>query len=127
MRSREVLNTSQGFPKSNRLLKWRNFHFKGIIFRSSPLKVSFKKNLLDDSRLGIVVSKKISKSAVIRNKVKRILREAFRKSLIKNLKLDLVFIVTKPFNESDNYCDHLKRAFLQVEKEILWAQTKKEV
>lgn len=52
------------------------------------------KNNLDDNRFGIVVSKKISKKAVNRNKIKRRLKEIIRQINIKS-GFDIV-IVAKP-------------------------------
>ena len=119
---------SEKLPKSNRILKWKNFRLKGKVLKESALKVSYKNNCLSHSRLGIVVSKRISKSAVIRNKIKRILRESFRTSMIRNENLDIVLIVTRPFDKlNSSFCEQLKNAFLSVEKEILWGQTKREV
>ena len=127
MKSKVNSAFSEKLPKTNRLLKWKNFHFKGKIFKKSAIKVSYKNNCLGHPRLGIVVSKRISKSAVIRNKIKRILRESFRTSMIRNENLDIVLIVTRPFDKlNSSFCEQLKNAFLSVEKEILWGQTKRE-
>ena len=127
MRNRAISGLAETFPKSNRLLKWKNFHFNGEVCRKKVLKASYKNNLLGSSRLGIVVSKRISKSAVVRNKIKRILRESFRKSVLRDNKLDLVLIVTGPYDASSNsFYEQLKNTFLNIEKEILWAQTKRE-
>lgn len=82
--------------KINRIKKKKDFE---IIFKNSK---SFKtslfifrimKNSLGISRFGFVVSKKLSKSAVVRNKVRRRLSEAI-KAEINNIKpeTDLVII-----------------------------------
>lgn len=61
------------------------------------------KNNLDDNRFGVVVSKKISKKAVVRNKIKRRLREIIRQAHIKP-GLDII-IITKPEIIDKNYQD----------------------
>ena len=38
----------------------------------------YMKNQLDHNRLGIMVSKKVSKKAVVRNRIRRQIREAYR-------------------------------------------------
>ena len=45
---------------------------------SRYFKACNKENGLDHSRLGLAISKKISKSAVVRNMLKRHIRESFR-------------------------------------------------
>ena len=127
MKNKVISDTSEKLPKSHKLLKWKNFHFKGKVFKKSLLKVSFKNNLFSHPRLGIVVSKKVSKSAVVRNKIRRVLKESFRTSLLKSESLDVVLIVTRPFvKENESFYKQLRNTFLNIEKEILWAQTKKE-
>ena len=76
------------FPKSMRLLKRRLFlRMRGKSSRKSSelITVCYFPNQLDVSRLGITVTKKYG-SATVRNRFKRIVREAFRinrKHLIK--------------------------------------------
>ena len=54
------------------------------------------KNELEDSRFGFVVSIKVSKKAVVRNRVKRIMRHAIHENLEKiKSGLDIVFF-TRP-------------------------------
>lgn len=60
--------------------------FKSIFKNGKPcngnlLFLKFKKNNLQISRFGFIVSKKISKKATTRNKIKRRLREIVRKNL----------------------------------------------
>jgi len=70
------------FPKSARLLK--NGQFKSVLARNmrssdSLLIVFMAENNLGRPRLGLSVSKTLG-SAVIRNRLKRLIREAFRKN-----------------------------------------------
>lgn len=70
----------------------------------------FYPNHTDGSRLGIIVSKKISKKAVVRNKLRRQVRETFR------LKIDQIaagydfIIIPKPICTREPY-DVLLRSF----------------
>ncbi|WP_266168663.1 ribonuclease P protein component [Dyella subtropica] len=41
--------------------------------------VRYRKNGLDHARLGLAISKRVSKRAVERNRIKRLLRESFRR------------------------------------------------
>jgi ribonuclease P protein component len=72
---------SEAFDKSNRLLNSADF---GHVFSKGPRKhgkyflVIFCANKSADGRLGIAVSKKVSKKAVVRNRIKRQIRESFR-------------------------------------------------
>lgn len=78
---------------------------------SSPFFVMYiKKNDLGYSRLGVSVSKKVGKS-VVRNKIKRQIKEIIRKNYdFINSGLDIVFSV-KPAAVQLNYA--------QIEKEII--------
>ncbi|AFA50287.1 ribonuclease P protein component [Acetobacterium woodii] len=50
----------------------------GDVFGNRVLVFYFLKNEKKENRLGIIVSKKVSKKAVVRNKVKRRIKEAYR-------------------------------------------------
>jgi len=47
------------------------------------------------SRFGIAVTKRVAKLAVVRNRIKRAAREAFRKHPVKDAGLDLVLVVNR--------------------------------
>ncbi len=71
-------------PPKNRLKKKTDFERvfrKGKAVREDFLLLKFAKNNLETSRFGFVVGQKISKKAVLRNKVKRRLRETVKKKL----------------------------------------------
>ena len=101
-------------PKKNRLQKKKDFErvfAQGKGFRQDLLFLKAAKNDLKTLRFGIIVSKKVSKSAVRRNKVKRRLREIIRFQLQdypafgaeqENKGLDVV-IVALPGIEDKNY------------------------
>ena len=56
------------------------------------LKVFFVSNPAEGARLGIVVRKKTFPTSVERNRIKRIVREIFRKHTIRSKQLDLVVL-----------------------------------
>lgn len=103
-------------PKENRLKKKKDFEnvFKeGRGFRENFLFLKIKKNKLKISRFGFVVSKAVCKKAVLRNQLKRRLREALRPKL-KQIKpaIDGVFVVltltgAKDFQEINTVVDKL--------------------
>ena len=71
-------------PKENRLKKKKDFErvFKeGRGFQEDFFFLKIVKNNLKISRFGIIVSQKVAKKAVVRNKLKRRLREILRKNL----------------------------------------------
>ena len=90
--------------KKNRITKKKDFDsiFKtGKGFKQGLLYLKTKKNNLDSSRFGFIVSKKFSKKAVERNKIKRRLREIIRKELPKIKKPIDVIIIINPGLEND--------------------------
>ncbi len=96
--------------KENRLKNKKDFDKifkKGKGFKQDFLFIKIFKNDLDASRFGFIVSKKISKKAVARNKIKRKMRESVRLKIEKiSPGYDLVFlpdinIKEKKFKEID--------------------------
>ncbi len=71
------------FPRRLRLVRENDFKkvfSEGARARGTSLLVVVRENGLPDSRLGLSVGKSIWKSAVKRNRVRRVFREAFRLS-----------------------------------------------
>jgi ribonuclease P protein component len=93
--------------KVNRLVKKKDFDnvFKnGRKYSLSGAKIYLKinNNNLEQSRFGFIVSKKVSKKAVVRNKTKRRLREIIRTNLAEIKKgIDVVTIVLPGFEKND--------------------------
>lgn len=86
----------KSFPKSHRLLNSKDFaslrgrdvekiHYK-------TFKLIYRRVDTDSSRLGFAVSRKVGK-AVVRNHIKRLLREWFRQVEFKGSSYDLLIIV----------------------------------
>jgi ribonuclease P protein component len=74
--------SAKGFPRQLRLLSSSDFQqvFKHTECRSvdQRLTVLARQNKLQHARLGLAISKRIIKTAVGRNRVKRLVRESFR-------------------------------------------------
>lgn len=85
---------TQELPSSRRIINSKDFDavFKKNQYRVSTPEFLFlaRKNLLQQKRLGMVVSKRITPLAVKRNKMKRLIREVFRRTEIGYL--DIVVI-----------------------------------
>jgi len=100
--------------KKNCLKKKKDFQKvikKGEKIEKEFLVLKFYKNALEDiTRIGFIVSQRVSKKAVLRNKIKRRLREIVKDSL-SNLKpgYDIIFFTKKAIKEKD---------FLEIEKMV---------
>lgn len=92
-------------PKINRIKKKKDFEEifkKGASFKNSLLILRVLENNLDSSRFAFIVSLKVSKSAVKRNKVRRRLSEIIRANFleIKN-GIDVVLISIPGIEKKD--------------------------
>ena len=92
-------------PEINRLKNKKDFEkvFKeGEGFKEDFLILKLLSNNLKGSRFGIIVSKKISKKATLRNKIKRQVRELIRLRLPKIKKgKDLILIAIPGLEKED--------------------------
>ena len=90
----EVLTEKTTFPRHVRLLSSRDFQavFRDNTCRSSDRKWTLlvRHNDTGHARLGMAISKRIIKKAVVRNRMKRIVRESFRHHLQQLAGLDVV-------------------------------------
>ncbi len=71
-----------GLPREARIRRAGDFaamrHASGR-FGGRCFSVRFRENGLDHARLGLAISKRVSKRAVERNRIKRLVRESFRR------------------------------------------------
>jgi len=120
-------------PKKHRLKSWRNFktvYEKGRFYRGGNLnlKALFDQALITDraitsnnhdlpaSCLGISISKKVSKKAVVRNRIKRLIKASFRELLpLINPGWKLIIIVRSSAIECqyEHFLRELKKLFIQ--------------
>lgn len=123
------------FEKHFRLLKAHDFSelkVDSLSFKKPSLIIYYKKNLFNQTRIGLSVPKKIGK-AHDRNRLKRLIRESFRNSEYKFLGTDVLFVVSwnrsiinenQEFKEQmllkniDEFFVHLKRLVEQHLKSI---------
>jgi ribonuclease P protein component len=104
-----VVTESEQFQKQRRLLtpsEFSNVFKKSQRAVDSHFLVLARENDLDRSRLGLVVSKQKLRKAVSRNRIKRIIRESFRKNNGILSGLDLVVLPQKQSGD--------------VKRELLW-------
>lgn len=92
-------------PSKNRLTKKKDFERilgKGKGVQTDFLFMKWVFNDLKSSRFGFIVSKKVSKKAPVRNKIKRKLREIIKSRLLKiKKKVDCIFIVRSGLERKD--------------------------
>jgi len=93
-------------PFQYRLKKDRDFKLvfkKGKTLGNKFLFLNLRRNNSEFNKFGFVVGLKISKKAVIRNKIKRQLREIIKKNLIKIKSSFDIVIVARPKITEKNY------------------------
>ena len=69
-------------PRTNRTTSradWKRIHRRGTVVQSRDLVLKHMPNKLDRSRFGFVIGTKVSKRAVVRNRIKRQLRHYIQK------------------------------------------------
>ncbi|MCK4454326.1 ribonuclease P protein component [Candidatus Parcubacteria bacterium] len=94
--------------KENRLKNKKDFDIvfrEGKGYKGDFLFLKVKNNNLGFSRFGIVVGKKVSNKAVIRNKIKRRLREILRKKTDRIKKGVDIILITLPGIEKQGFKD----------------------
>jgi len=103
-------------PFQNRLKKEKDFQrifFYGRTINSEVLSVRFLENNTSKTKIGFIVSKKVSLKATDRNRIKRILREEIRKKILQIKKgIDAVIIVKKKMVELNS--DEMRKSLLKI-------------
>lgn len=104
-------------PLKNRLKRREDFaqtFSKGAYAGYDGLSIKYASNSLEQSRIGFPVGKNYSKKAVVRNRVRRILREVCGQHLA-NLKPGFdIIVMIKPQNKNLEFqktVDELKKVF----------------
>lgn len=103
-------------PKINRLTQKEDFRQvlklrKFIHGRFFTIAIKKDEGNLD-TKVGIIVSNKVSKKAVTRNKIKRIVRQAAREVVKKNPKEKMIVVLAKP-NAANNEKEELEKDISQ--------------
>ena len=100
-----LTEAQRGLPKTCRVLHSTDY---STVLRSGkktndPLfSVTTAPNTLQQTRLGITVSRKVSKKAVVRNRIKRQVRESFRHNRPGLGSVDMIVIARQPAASSTN-------------------------
>lgn len=96
---------STGFPRAYRLLTPSDYQ---PIFKQPDLRITSKhflllakKNTLPHPRLGLAITKKKAPLAVVRNHIKRHIRNAFRTHSTALNNYDIIFLLRKNINKQN--------------------------
>jgi ribonuclease P protein component len=90
------MGAGQRLPRRARMLKPAEFKLafaEGARIVRPPLAVVYRRNPLGHPRIGLAIARKAVSKAVVRNLVKRLIREEFRLHQERLPALDLVFYV----------------------------------
>lgn len=107
--------------KTARLIRTQDFQrvFRShLSFRTPLILAKVKENTLDHPRFGIIVANKISKKAVVRNRIKRRIRDIIEKKYADfSKKIDIIFYVQPLIKEA---------SYLQIQESlyVLFTQIK---
>lgn len=104
-------------PAKNRLVKrtdFNNVYRKGVFFAEGPLSLKAAGNNFENTRIGFSIEKKFFKKAVSRNRMKRLLREAFQENLEKIKKGFDIVVFYKKNEENPDF-----KAVLALVKKII--------
>lgn len=109
----EHASTSQRLPRTSRLTRARDFEraLRKPDFRLSagPLRLNAVFNKMHTARLGLIVGKKAVAHATARNRIKRVIRDRFRRDHRELGSVDIVVRVVAPVTRTDlhRYLDRL--------------------
>lgn len=88
----------------------KNYEFQSVLkkgkwYGGDLLKIYILKNNKQENHIGVAVGKKVNKSSVKRNRIRRLIKEAYRleeKNIEKGINIIMVWKTSCPF-ESANY------------------------
>jgi ribonuclease P protein component len=127
-----VSNLPAGFKPAFRLLQPREYTevFENRrVLRSSYFALHYRLTValqrpMSTARLGLVIPKKNARDAVLRNAVKRQVREVFRRQRAQMLPCDLVLRLAQPIDRPDYQLDKASKAVWRQEIEGLFDKLK---
>jgi len=97
------MNAAERFPKKEHLIKSKEFrtvYTKGTPFRKGAFVLYAMPNGLGWNRLGLSISARNVKRATRRNRIKRLFREAYRRTKSKTRTGHDLFIIVKKDDEN---------------------------
>ena len=107
-----------GLPQIHRLKHWRDFrlvykqgirrHSEHLVLRALSTRTVGEQSQINPSRIGISIGKKVSKKAVIRNRIKRQIHGAILQLLPRILDGWQIVIVVKPTAVECKYAHFLR-------------------
>jgi len=110
-----------GLPKEHRLKHWRDFktiYSQGKRFRGDALAIILLPQPAAPTKIGISISRKVSKKAVVRNLIKRRIRHACR-TLLPQIQPGWHIVIAVRYNarecEYEHFLQELKRLLIQAE------------
>ena len=87
---------------------------KGKITSTEYIRISYQNNNLSNNRLGIAIRKNV-KSSILRNRLKRIIREVYR---LNNNKLkqgfDVIILINKPIDDYNIMKVNIEKCFTRL-------------
>jgi ribonuclease P protein component len=114
-----VDHPGQSFPRDARLTRSKDFERvlrrPEIRLRAGPLRLNAVFNRMHGARLGLVVGKKALPRAHARNRVKRVVRDRFRRQRNRLGAVDLVIRVVGPIQKSQLH-DRLDELFAELSR-----------
>ncbi len=104
---------NEQFRRASRLTKaveFRRVFSRPQVSQDRYFRVLYRGNALEQGRLGLAVSKKACARAVDRNRLKRVIRESFRKHQHALAKLDIVVL---PKHQAATMCNRTLNSALE--------------
>ena len=115
----EHASTSQRFPRQARLTSGRDFEqaLRKPDFRltAGPLRLNAVFNRMQTARLGLIVGRKSVSRATARNRIKRVIRDRFRRVRSELADMDVVVRVVGPIPRADLH-RHLDRLLAELKQ-----------